>query len=527
MKSSNDYEFLDHELLVVQEAARLITRGEDTSEIIHSILHLLSQMLGLNRGRILLKNSDATGINICYAYGLTKREREQGHYYIGEGITGQVFLSGQVALIQNIDEEPNYLARAVDRKQLPDGIVAYIAVPIIREKIPVGVLAVHRLRRRERPFQRDISLLRVVATIIDQVLHLNEIVEGRTADLTSKNKMLRNKLKSKGSPYGILGVSKALQESVQQALQVAETDATVLILGESGTGKGRFARMIHMASNRSGGPFISINCASIPANLLESELFGYEKGAFTGATSTKRGIIEMATGGTLFLDEIGDLNIEMQAKILHVLESKKIQRVGSNQEIKVDVRTISATHKNLQKAVIRQEFRLDLFYRLNVFPIRLAPLRSRNGDIEILAQDFLERANQEYHCKKKFDDSSLTILENYNWPGNIRQLENVITRSVLMAEGQIIDRRLIEKIIAEESSIKDTNTSYKSPQLLLSRPQSTGEQLRPYARIDSENVADIVEALRLQKGNKTRAAISLGLTPRQLRYRMLMLGIDG
>lgn len=513
------------ELLVVQEAARLITHGGDTDGAIYGILHLLSQLLGLNRGRVLLPEGEGSHLAIRYAYGLTEKERDRGRYAIGEGISGRVFHTGQMALIQDIDDEPIYLRRAVDRGTLPDETVAYLAVPILWEDKPVGVLAVHRLRQRERPFRRDVALLQVIATLIGQVLRIDEMVEARTADLLSKNQMLRNKLESEGARYGIFGQSPALQEAVQQALQVATTNTTVLLLGESGTGKERFARMQHMASKRSDGPFVSINCAAIPANLMESELFGHEKGAFTGASSAKRGRIELASGGTLFLDEIGDLDLELQAKLLRVLEYKTIQRVGSTREIPVDVRIVSATHKDLQQAVQENRFRLDLFYRLNVFPIKLPPLRARQEDIGILGQYFLDLANQEYGYESGFGPGAQEVLAAYNWPGNIRQLENVIKRGVLMSGGRLIGRELIEDILSQEISTGIHDASPLSTPMALTRPFPSVAQLRPYARVRSDETADILEALRQQQGNKTRAAISLGLTPRQLRYRMQKLGI--
>lgn len=514
----------ESDLLIVQEAARLITHGSDAAGAIHGILHLLSQLLGLNRGRVLLPDHDGQTLAIRYAYGLTAEERARGRYVIGEGVTGRVFDTGQMALIQDIDDEPTYLRRAVDRATLPNETVSFIAVPIIWEDKPVGVLAVHRLRKRERAFQSDIGLLQVIATLIGQVLRIEDMVAERTADLVSKNQFLRNQLESLGARYGILGQSPALHEAVQYALQVATTDTTVLLLGESGTGKERFARMQHMAGKRAGGPFVSINCAAIPANLIESELFGHEKGAFTGAGATKQGRIELASGGTLFLDEIGDLDLELQAKLLRVLEYKVIQRVGGTRDIPVDVRIVSATHKDLQQAVQEGRFRLDLYYRLNVFPIRLPALRARQGDVAILAQYFLDSANQEFGQEKIFGAGAVESLDRYAWPGNIRQLENVIKRAVLMSGGHAITRDMVDTILAHELSaataLQDSATA-SQPRVA----QPLVDQLRPYAKVREDEMGDIVQALRQQQGNKTRAAISLGLTPRQFRYRMQKLGI--
>jgi Nif-specific regulatory protein len=576
MTTSETAVTLESELLVVQQAARIISRSDDPEGAIQGILRLLSQVLGLNRGRVVLADPRTGMLGIRYAYGLTDEERARGRYAIGEGITGRVFQTGQVELVQDIDGEPDYLTRAVARTVLPQEPVAYIALPIQQREQTIGVLAVHRLRQRERPFQRDLALLQVIATFIAQVLRVNDLVAERTAQLLSENRLLKNRLESRGASYGIIGQSPALHQAINQTLQVAATKTTVLLLGESGTGKERFARMQHVAGKRSDGPFVSVNCAAIPANLLESELFGHEKGAFTGAQGVKKGRMELADGGTLFLDEIGDLDLELQAKLLRVLEYKVVQRVGGTRDIPVDVRIVAATHQNLQEAVNEGRFRLDLFYRLNVFPIRLPPLRARTGDVPILARHFLNAANQEYGRNQVFGPGALELLEGFGWPGNIRQLENLVKRAVLMSTESMIRRDLITEILAEEEGIRQPQagqtgtkpggmpiaaaaSAYGAPPAGAwpQHPAGTtgadihrGEAgsggsaqpmhaaatmpnpfdaaapgLRPYARVRHDERAEIEQALRHHHGNKTRAALSLGLTPRQLRYRIVKLGI--
>lgn len=522
------------ELLVLQEAAKLITKSTDPKPAIQGILRLLSQLVGLNRGRVLMPSPTTGELEICYAYGLTAEERERGRYYIGEGVTGKVFQTGRLALIQNIDEEPTYLSRAIDRTTLPNEAVAFIALPIVADEVPVGVLAVHRIRNRARPFQRDIALLQVVTTLIGQVLRITDLINERTAELVSENQMLKHQLESKAAHYGIIGHSPALQQAIQQALQVAKTATTVLLLGESGTGKERFARMQHLASERNEGPFVSINCAAIPASLIESELFGHEKGAFTGATAMKPGKVELASGGTLFLDEIGDLDLDLQAKLLRVLEQKVVQRVGSNKDLSVDVRIVAATHKNLQEAVNANRFRLDLFYRLNVFPIRLPPLRTRQGDISLLAHHFLAMANQEYQRSVKFGAGAIETLDGYPWPGNIRQLENLVKRAVLLCTEPSISHDLIKRILIEEEGIESPSQSRpmsSHAQVVPSYAAAHGggsglDGIRPYSKVDVNESEQIHQALRHNRGNKTRAAISLGMTPRQLRYRIKKLGLE-
>jgi len=524
----------DSELLVLRECARLIGRSADPEPAIYGTLRLLSQLLGLNRGRVALADKEDGMLTIRYAYGLTDEERSRGVYALGEGVTGQVYKTGQVALIQDIDNEPIYLTRAIKRDVLPDETVAYIAVPILQDETPIGVLAAHRIRNRNRPFERDIVLLQVIATFISQILRINKLIADHTVQLRTENEYLKSALESRGSAYGILGESASLQQSIRQALRVADTATTAMLQGESGTGKEKFARMLHLASGRRDGPFISINCAAIPETLIESELFGYEKGAFTGATQAKKGKIELASGGTLFLDEIGDLNLELQAKLLRVLEQQMIQRVGSVRDLPVDVRIIAATHKNLQSAVNTGTFRLDLFYRLNVFPIRLPALRERGGDITILARHFLNQANQEYNRNEKFGIGVLEHLERYDWPGNIRQLENVIKRVVLLSPQGVITRELVEEVLQDESFINSAGSEHAASQTASAMqghnrptaPSSPPGALRPYAWVNEDEREMIGEALKASGGNKTRAAISLGLTPRQLRYRMSKLDIE-
>lgn len=538
MDLSSESSILESELLVVHEASKLITRYVEPGPAIQGILRLLSQLVGLNRGRVLLPDIQNGTLEIKYSYGLTEKERERGRYMIGEGITGKVYQTGQIALIQDIDEEPTYLARAVDRSTLPDEVVSYIALPIIADESPIGVLAFHRLRIRERPFARDLALLQVMSTFIAQVLVINELVSERTAQLMSENLLLKNKLESKGARYGIMGQSPALQQAIQQALQVADTNTTVLLLGESGTGKERFARMQHLASKRAEGPFVSINCAAIPAALIESELFGHEKGSFTGAVATKQGKIELASGGTLFLDEIGDMDLELQAKLLKVLEYKVIQRVGGNKDIHVDVRILAATHKNLQEAVNENRFRLDLFYRLNVFPIRLPALRARRGDVPILCRFFLNMANEEYGRKQNFTSGALRVLEQYPWPGNIRQLENLVKRSVLLCVESQISEELIQQILDDEVGVNSPATEQSRYQIAEVIPENTmplpdyhqrnmlTDALRPYLRVRDDESTQILQALAQQQGNKTRAAMSMGMTPRQFRYRIKKLNLE-
>jgi len=530
------------DLTVVQEAAKLIGHSGSPDSAINGILRLMSEMLGLNRGRVLLCSQDQRALQIQYSYGLTEEERERGVYSFEEGITGRVMRQGQLAVVQNIDEEPDYLFRAVDRMTLPEGVVAYIAIPILDENSPVGVLAVHRLRMRPRSFSADLVILRILATFIAQIIKINSLIDERTSHLKEENQELKNALQNQQSSHGILGQSPVIKDALLQVTRVAKTEVTVLLTGESGTGKERFAQILHLYSTRKEQPFLAINCAAIPDQLLESELFGHERGAFTGASATKPGKIELANGGTLFLDEIGDLNLELQSKLLRVLEGQMLQRVGGNKDIPVDVRIVTATHKNLQEAVNQGQFRLDLFYRLNVFPIHLPPLRDRDGDVRILARHFLLSANREYGRYTLLGSGVIERLESYNWPGNIRQLENVVKRAVLMAEDGTVRVLDIESILRQESMISQHLEAGQGAASPKSRNVPAGEQMnrgiesyshesknwgsgRPYSWVRNDEASELTDALQRSGGNKTRAAAMLGMTPRQFRYRMEKLDI--
>jgi len=531
------------DLTVVQEAAKLIGHSGSPDSAISGILRLMSQMLGLNRGRVLLSRPDGRALQIHYSYGLTDEERKRGVYSFEEGITGRVMRQGQLAVVQNIDEEPDYLFRAVDRMTLPQGVVAYIAIPILDGDSPVGVLAVHRLRMRPRSFSADLVILRILATFIAQIIKINSLIEERTSHLKEENQELKNALQTQQSSHGILGESPAVKDALLQVTRVAKTDVTILLTGESGTGKERFSQILHLYSTRKEQPLLAINCAAIPDQLLESELFGHERGAFTGASATKLGKIELASGGTLFLDEIGDLNLELQSKLLRVLEGQVIQRVGGNKNIPVDVRIVTATHKNLQAAVNKGQFRLDLFYRLNIFPIHLPPLRDREGDVRILARHFLLSANREYGRYILLGNGVIERLESYNWPGNIRQLENVIKRAVLMAEDGMVRILDIESILRQESMISRHLEAGQGTASLKSDNGSASDQMepgaepythestnhgpnRPYSWVRADEASELADALQRTGGNKTRAAALLGMTPRQFRYRMEKLDMN-
>ena len=529
------------ELLAVREIAKLVGKSFEPGVTIRSMLHLLSELLGLNRGRVLLRNGVSNEIAIAHAYGLRPDEIRRGVFKVGEGITGRTFKTGGILIVQDIDDEPLYLARTVDRADLPQETVSYIALPILIDGAVDGVLAVHRLRRRDRALADDLHVLQIVASLIGQIVNINRLASEKTARLESENFELKSALSRSArsvSSYGIVGESAVLHAALRQIEQVSQTDATILLLGESGTGKELFARALHLSSPRRDAPFIRVNCGAIPESLFESELFGHEKGAFTGATGMRRGRFEQAEGGTLLLDEISDLPLAMQVKMLRVLQEQTVERVGSQREIPIDVRIVAATNQDLQRLVTQGKFRLDLFYRLNVIPIRLPSLRERRDDIRQLVRFYLNQVNQSYQRNVGITAEALDELTGYDWPGNVRQLRNIIERLSLLANGPLIHAGDVTAVLAAETGSAvahgdDAASTMVTGKPTVSRPAlATGPadtmpavRVRDYQQVDVDERAPIEDALRAARNNKSRAAQRLGMTLRQLNYRMKVLAI--
>lgn len=524
------------EMLLMREVMKHIGKSLAPDLVLREMLHLCSELLGLNRGRILLADNleavmelppgsslQVASASIRYAYGLTQQECERGRFRRGEGITGRVLSTGQLIIVQDIDHEPAFLCRTVPRDDLPPGPVSFIAMPVRVGLSTVGVLACHRIRHRFRSLADDLSILGILATLIGQLLELRFTVEQRTRSLEAQNMALTQALEASPARYGIVGTAPALLRSMAELEQVAATKATVLLLGESGTGKEMFARALHLVSPRRDQPFIKVNCAAIPETLFESELFGYEKGAFTGAVGARTGLFEQADRGTIFLDEIGELPLSMQTKLLRTLQEGIIVRLGGKREVRIDARLVAATNRDLAHEVALGAFREDLYYRLNVIPIRLPALRERSTDIHELAIHFLNRFNQENQRNVNLSSSALHRLQAHPWPGNIRELANLIERMVLLGDKTVLDAVDIERFLPRVSPSEALRARASENDRLPRSPSTGSYTVRPYLPAGSHALADLQEALRQQAGNRSRAAQALGLTLRQFNYRMLKL----
>ncbi|HEV7814345.1 MAG TPA: sigma 54-interacting transcriptional regulator [Janthinobacterium sp.] len=513
-------------MLLLQQIMGLISKSLSPEIVLREILHLLSELLGLNRGRIVLLDDDGKTSSIRYAYGLTRQETARGRYALDEGVTGGVLARGQLVIVQDIDRDDNFLARAVPRDKLPPGPISFIALPIQVEGKSVGVLACHRIRTRNRALADDLSMLRIMATLAGQLLQLQATIQARTRALEQQNEILTHALGLETARYGIIGTSPALLRAISELERVSDATASVLLLGESGTGKELFARALHLASPRRDKPFIKVNCAAIPESLFESELFGYERGAFTGASGNREGLFEQADQGSIFLDEIGELPFAMQGKLLRTLQEGTITRLGGKREIRIDVRLVAATNRDLGLQVGRGLFRQDLYYRLNVIPIQLPSLAERSSDIRALALHFLNRTNQANQRNVNLSLDAMARLERHAWPGNIRELSNLIERVVLLGDKPILSAADIERFMPGSGALAQVAPALPAASGAPAAPASPGSfgVVRPYVPASSHSITELQQALTQCGGNKSRAAQLLGLTARQFAYRWAKLG---
>ena len=523
------------ELLLMHEVMRLVGRSLSPETVLREMLHLMSELLGLNRGRIVLREPESAQARIQHAYGLTRAEAQRGRYAVGEGITGRVLATGQPALVQDIDNEPLFLFRSVRRAELPPETVAFIALPITAKGQTLGVLACHRIRSRQRHLNDDLALLRVLATLAGQLLQLQQLVSEQTSQLEARNTQLAHALQTHAARYGLIGSSPALLQALSELEQVSQASVSVLLLGESGTGKELFARAVHLASGRRDHPFIKVNCAAIPETLFESELFGHEKGAFTGAVAARPGWFEQADGGTLFLDEIGELPLGLQSKLLRTLQEGTLVRLGGRREQRVNVRLVAATHRDLSAVVQAGRFRQDLYYRLNVIPIGLPSLRERREDIQALALHFVSRANQAHQRNVNLTPEALQALTHQDWPGNIRELGNFIERLVLLSEHSAVTQPHLLRLLRQSQNSGQAG----APPMRVRPPGPAGwpeaaaaadeaspaPLVRDYQSVHAHPVAQLQQALQQHHGNQSRAAQSLGLTLRQFAYRLRKAGL--
>jgi len=491
------------EVQLLSDVAKALAESLHLEETLTSILRSLDTHLRLRRGTITLLDPETEMIHIKVAHGLSERSKSRGSYKIGEGITGRVVQTGEAIVVPDIARDPRFLHRTKSRKVGDGRKIAFFCVPIKLEGKTVGALSVDRQAGRGDDFDASLRLLHIISTMVAQAIKLNKLVESERKLLQDENIRLRRELKTRFDVHNMVGTSNAMREVYRLIEQVADSNATVLVRGESGTGKDLVAHAIHYNSLRADKPFIKVNCTAMPETLLESELFGHEKGAFTGAVERKLGRFERANGGTIFLDEIGDFPPHLQVKLLRVIQFREFERVGGVETIKANVRIIVATHKDLEKQIKEGDFREDLYYRINVFPIFLPPLRERKDDIMLMADHFLERYSAENGKRiTRISTPAIEMLTRYHWPGNIRELENCIERSVLLCEDDVI------------------RSEHLPPSLQMIRKDDTSIKASFTEIVANKERELIVDALKKCGGQQRKAAKELGLTERILGYKI-------
>ncbi len=436
------------QLTLLLQVAEILETADRLEPSFQRIMDLLSATFPIRRGMLLLLNP-RNQLTVIQGYRLSEEAIQRGIYEIGEGILGQVVKNGEPVFLRSIGESQDFLNKMQIRRGRRE-VNSFFAFPMRFDQKTGGVLAVEKAFEGEEDFQMARETLFIVSSLVAHKVENHERAEQEKIQLREENVKLKEKLGLKDLSAQFIGKNHRIKDILATAAVVADTDATLLILGETGTGKEVMARHLHFSSRRAQKPFISINCAAIPENLLESELFGYRKGAFTHATADKKGKFVLADGGTIFLDEIGDLDMNLQAKLLRVLQEKVVEPLGSEIGIKVNVRIIAATNKDLHGLVQDRKFREDLYYRINVIHFRLPALRERRDDIPFLISHFIDRYNQEYGKKiKSLTPRCLLAVLNHDWPGNIRELENFVERAVILSSGEWIDESVLPETIVK------------------------------------------------------------------------------
>lgn len=487
-----------------------IIEDKETREIMDLAVETLAQGLeNVKRVGLTIFNKESGAVFLESAWGYTEEEITRGIYKLGEGITGWTAQSGLPIIIPQVSKNPNFLNRTGARDPEESKDLAFLCVPIKMGSRVLGTISLERKASGSYSLAQDQEVLSVIAAMIAQTVELHQARDEENTRLRRENLRLQEQLKSAFHPSHIIGNSAPMRQVFGLLEKVYGKTTPVLILGETGTGKEVIASALHYNSPRASGPFVKFNCAALPESLAESELFGHEKGAFTGAVATRKGKFEEADGGTIFLDEVGELTLPIQAKLLRILQQRELERVGSNKTLSVDIRLIAATNRDLPTQIKEGKFREDLYYRLNIFPITLPPLRERGSDLLLLADFFVEKyAKLHNPTVRRISTPAIELLSSYHWPGNVRELENVIERAVILADdGVIHGYHLPPSLQSAESS----GTRY------------TGTLDSMLEKVEKEMM---VEAMKVSKGNMAQAARELGLTERVMALRMKKHNLD-
>ena len=475
-----------------------------------NLLRILCETCGYKRALLAIFDPETNSLKLSVTHGQAKHA--QVSYQPGEGVTGRVMASGKPEVVPVMKDAPGFLNLAMGRTKEEMAKLGFICVPVKyasdeSQTEMLGTLSVDLPAGEQEELDLDRHFLEVVAGMVAKE------VAGLQEEMAMQRRLVAQGM-APGLTEGfehpnIVAASKSMRLVLTQVAQVGPSRATVLLRGESGTGKELLAEAIHSTSPRKGKPLVKLNCAALPADLVESELFGHMKGAFTGAVQNKKGLFEVADGGTLFLDEIGELSLEAQAKVLRAIQQKEIQRLGSEQTVTVDTRLVTATHRPLESLLEQGRFREALYYRINVFPIFIPPLRERRQDILPLSEHFLHKLCEEYgKTIKRISTPAIDLLTSYHWPGNVRELQNCMERAVLICDEEVIRTyHLPPSLQTAESSATDTSLSF-------------GEAVN---RFEQEL---LVDALKKAGGNMLQAARELKASYRIINYKVKKYRID-
>jgi Nif-specific regulatory protein len=527
------------ELTTIYEISKILSSSLDLNKTARDVLGVLSSHLKMRRGMVSLVQPSGD-LHVVEATGMSAEAARRGRFRKGEGITGKILGTGMPMVVPDVAKEPLFLNRTESRSLAEGRVVAFIGVPIKVGRETVGVLSVDREMDGEPGnFEADVRFLAMVANLIGQTTRLHDRVAAEREELMQRQHRLQKELQGKYSLDNVIGHSKRMQDVFAEVHQAAPGKSTVLLRGESGTGKEVIARSVHYLSPRKGAPFVKVNCAALSETLLESELFGHEKGSFTGATQERKGRFEMAQGGTLFLDEIGEISPMFQTKLLRVLQEREFERVGGNKSIKVDVRLIAATNRNMEEDVAKGAFRADLYYRVNVVSIFLPPLRERREDIPPLIEHFLDKFNKDNDRKLSITPEALAVMLKCNWPGNVRELENCVERTATMTRTNAIQdvdlpcqqNKCFSQVLQHYGQVQQV-----TPPAPAARAPTAG--LPPAAGNDFDE-ADagaepslmtererLVWAMEQCGWVQAKAARLLNLTPRQIGYALSRYNIE-
>ncbi|OHD69645.1 MAG: sigma-54-dependent Fis family transcriptional regulator [Spirochaetes bacterium RBG_16_49_21] len=497
------------ELSLLFDISSALSETLDLKTVLHPILTMMAKHMGMLRGSLTVLNRKTEEIVIEESYGLSPGEQAKGKYRLGEGITGKVVETGKPVVVPRISDEPLFLDRTGARRDMDRRDIAFICVPIKIGSEVIGALSADRLFNESVSLDEDVRFMTIISSSISQAVRLRQLAQEEMEKLRDENRRLHDELMLQRRPDTIIGNSGAMKEIYALIEKVCDAATTVLILGESGVGKEKVAAAIHFSSKRAGKPFIKVNCAALPETLIESELFGSERGAFTGAVASRKGRFELSDGGTIFLDEIGDLPVSVQTKLLRVIQEKEFERIGGMSTITVNARIITATNRDLESLMRAGRFREDLYYRLNVFPIVVPPLRERKTDVMLLADHFIEKYGTELgKSVARISTPAIDMLMSYHWPGNVRELENCIERAVILStDGVIHSYHLPPSLQKADNPAEGAKGSLKDM----------------IAVIEKEI---IIEELKRSQGNMAKAARALGITERIMGLRVEKYGID-